>query len=234
MVVLNILRLAKKVAFYIALFFFIVPVSYSQTEKIKYSDFLPFNYTSNFKKSVNSNLDGSGKVDGEKISLNFRIKQDVGEVSTFKKKQWIKVTISADGLFGDAAFNLTLVHLYDLKSKLKMYEIIIDDETVKKFEWNTIPSLLTSGQAIEAGSYTETNKEGKVISNAKISYLVKKIKNGYEFCEIENIKNLETGEAEVIEDCDLFSDDKKLIGSRSKVKIGEGTDFLLLGKSVLK
>ena len=57
-----------------------------------------------------------------------------------------------------------------------MYEIIVEDETVKKFEWNSIPSLLTSGQAIEAGSYTETNKEGKVISTSKISYLVKKIK----------------------------------------------------------
>ena len=183
---------------------------------------------------MHSNLDGAGKVDGEKISLNFRIKQDVGEVSTYKKKQWIKVKISADGLFGDSAFNLTLVHLYDLKSKLKMYEIIVEDETVKKFEWKTIPSLLTSGQAIEVGSYTETNKEGKVISTSKISYLVKKIKNGYEFCEIENIKNLETGESEIIEDCDLFSDAKKLTGSRSKVKIGDGTDFFLLGKSVLK
>ena len=124
--------------------------------------------------------------------------------------------------------------MYDLKSKLKTYELLLEEETAKKYEWKNIPSLLTLGQAVEAGSYTETNNEGKVISTAKISYLITKIKNGYEFCEIENAQNLETGEAEILEDCDLFSDSKKLTGSRSKVKIGDGTDFLLLGKSVLK
>jgi hypothetical protein len=90
------------------------------------------------------------------------------------------------------------------------------------------------GQAVEVGSYKETNNKDKLISTAKISYLITKIKNGYEFCEIENIQNLETGESEVIEECDLFSVNKKLTGARSKVKIGDNTDLMIVGKSTLK
>jgi hypothetical protein len=45
---------------------------------------------------------------------------------------------------------------------------------------------------------------------------------------------LETGESEVIEECDLFSVNKKLTGARSKVKIGDSTDLMIVGKSTLK
>jgi hypothetical protein len=234
MVKLNALKASKSVAFVFLVTFFLVPIAYSQTEKIKLSDFLPLAYTSNFKKSVQTNFEGVGKVDGEKISANFLAKQDVGVFSNFKNTQWIKVNISANGIFNDASFIFTLVHFYDLKSKLKMYEISVDDETVKKFEWKTIPVFLTLGQAVEVGSYKETNNKDKLISTAKISYLITKIKNGYEFCEIENIQNLETGESEVIEECDLFSVNKKLTGARSKVKIGDNTDLMIVGKSTLK
>lgn len=234
MVKLSVLKVSKSAAFFFLATFFLVPIAYSQTEKIKYSDFLPLAYTSNFKKSVQTNFDGVGKVDGEKISTNFLTKQDAGVLSSFKNKQWTKVKISANGLYGDASFNVTLVHLYDLKSKLKTYEIFVEDETTKKYEWKIIPTLLTLGQAVEVGGYKETNNKDKLIATANISYLITKIKSGYEFCEIENIQNLETGESEVIEECDLFSNEKKLIGARSKVKIGNSAEFLVVGKSTLK
>ena len=234
MVKLTLPKLFNIFASSLALSFFLVSNSYSQTEKIRYSDFLPLNYTANFKKSVHTNLEGIGKVDGEEISISFRIQQEVGVLSKFKNKQWTKVKISADALYGDAAVNLTLVHLYDLKSKLKTYEILVEDESVTKFEWNKIPSYLTLGQAVDAGSYTETNKDGKVISNAKISFLITKIKNGYEFCQIEYINNLETSESGTSEDCDLFSISKELTGSRSKVKIGANTEFSFAGKITIK
>ena len=251
MVKLTLPKLFNIFASSLALSFFLVSNSYSQTEKIRYSDFLPLNYTANFKKSVHTNFEGTGKVDGEEISISLRLKQEVGVLSKFKNKQWTKVKTSVDGLAGDAAVNETLVALYDLKSKLQIYEIslvsghlikqdgtdeiYVEDESVKKFEWNKIPSYLTLGQAVDAGSYTETDKDGKVISNAKISFLITKIKNGYEFCQIEYINNLETSESGTSEGCDLFSISKELTGSREKAKIGANIELsVVAGKIIIK
>lgn len=235
MVKLTLPKLFNIFASSLALSFFLVSNSYSQTEKIRYSDFLPLNYTANFKKSVHTNFEGTGKVDGEEISISLRLKQEVGVLSKFKNKQWTKVKTSVDGLAGDAAVNETLVALYDLKSKLQIYEIYVEDESVKKFEWNKIPSYLTLGQAVDAGSYTETDKDGKVISNAKISFLITKIKNGYEFCQIEYINNLETSESGTSEGCDLFSISKELTGSRAKAKIGANIELsVVAGKIIIK
>jgi hypothetical protein len=235
MVKLTLPKLFNIFASSLALSFFLVSNSYPQTEKIRYSDFLPLNYTANFKKSVHTNFEGTGKVDGEEISISIRLKQEVGVLSKFKNKQWTKVKTSVDGLAGDAAVNETLVALYDLKSKLQIYEIYVEDESVKKFEWNKIPSYLTLGQAVDAGSYTETDKDGKVISNAKILFLITKIKNGYEFCQIEYINNLETSESGTSEGCDLFSISKELTGSREKAKIGANIELsVVAGKIIIK
>ena len=235
MVKLTLPKLFNIFASSLALSFFLVSNSYPQTEKIRYSDFLPLNYTANFKKSVHTNFEGTGKVDGEEISISIRLKQEVGVLSKFKNKQWTKVKTSVDGLAGDAAVNETLVALYDLKSKLQIYEIYVEDESVKKFEWNKIPSYLTLGQAVDAGSYTETDKDGKVVSNAKISFLITKIKNGYEFCQIEYINNLETSESGTSESCDLFSISKELTGSRVKAKIGANIELsVVAGKIIIK
>jgi hypothetical protein len=235
MVKLTLPKLFNIFASSLALSFFLVSNSYPQTEKIRYSDFLPLNYTANFKKSVHTNFEGTGKVDGEEISISIRLKQEVGVLSKFKNKQWTKVKTSGDLLAGDAAVNETIVALYDLKSKLQIYEIYVEDESVKKFEWNKIPSYLTLGQAVDAGSYTETDKDGKVVSNAKISFLITKIKNGYEFCQIEYINKLETSESGTSESCDLFSISKELTGSRVKAKIGANIELsVVAGKIIIK
>ena len=160
--------------------------------------------------------------------------QKAGIVVKFAGKQWIKVDISGKVKLGLESVNVSLIQLYDPETKLKMYEIDVKDKMTKQFVWNSLPKLLPLGELLEVGSFTEKDNDGKLINMGKMSYKLVRIKNGFEFCQIDSGKDLETGENELVEDCDQFSLDKKLTGFRIKVKLGENTELFASGKSVLR
>ena len=93
---------------------------------------------------------------------------------------------------------------------------------------------MTLGELLEVGSFTEKGNSGKLIGIGNMSYKLVRLENGFEFCQIDSGKDLETGDNELVEDCEQFSPDKKLIGSSVKVKLGEGTEFFVSGKSFIR
>jgi hypothetical protein len=206
----------------------------AQSDLMGYAEFMPDRYTSNFKKGVQSTLFGSVLIDNEKISVKMLFNQKTGVVSKFAGKQWIKVGISGKAKFGSESVDVSLIQLYDPETKLKMYEIDVKDMKTKQFVWNSLPKLLPLGELLEVGSFAEKDNDGKLINMGKMSYKLARIENGFEFCQIDSGKDLETGESELIEDCDQFSLDKKLTGLSVKVKLGKDTEVFVSGKSVLR
>ena len=224
----------KKLLVFLSLLLLFSKFTSAQSDLMGYVEFMPDQYTSNFKKGVRSKIIGSALIDNNKISVNMLFTQKAGIVVKFADKQWIKVDISQKVKLGLESVNVSLIQLYDPETKLKMYEIDVKDKMTKQFVWNSLPKLLPLGELLEVGSFTEKDNDGKLINMGKMSYKLVRIKNGFEFCQIDSGKDLETGENELVEDCDQFSLDKKLTGFRIKVKLGENTELFASGKSVLR
>ena len=224
----------KKPLVFLSLLLLFSQFTSAQSDLMGYAEFMPDQYTSNFKKGVRWKIIGSGQIDNKKISVDMLITQKAGIVGKFAGKQWIKVGISVKTKFGSESVDVSLIQLYDLETKLKMYEIDVKNKMTKQFIWNSLPKLLSLGELLEVGSFTEKDNDGKLINMGKMSYKLVRIENGFEFCQIDSGKDLETGENEFVEDCDQFSLNKKLTGSRIKVKLGENTEFFVSGKSVLR
>jgi len=225
---------SRKHISFLYLFLLFSQFASAQSELMDYAEFMPDRYTSNFKKGVQSKFVGSGLIDNEKVSVSGSFIQKTGVVGKFAGKQWIKVGISGKAKFGSESGDVSLIQLYDPETKLKMYEIDVKDKKTTQFVWNSLQKLLPLGELLEVGSFTEKDNDSKLIKMGKISYKLVRIEKGFEFCEIDSGKDLETGESELIEICDQFSLDKKLTGFRVKLKIGEDNEFLISGKSVLR
>ena len=224
----------KKLLSFLSLFLLSSQFAYAQPELMGYAEFMPAHYTSNFKKGVQSTLTFGVLIDNEKINVKLFFNQKAGVIGKYAGSQWIKVGTSLKGKIGSESVDILLIQLYDPETKLKIYEIDVKDKKTKQFVWNSLPKLLPSGELLEVGSFTEKDNDGKIINMGTMSFRLVRITNGFEFCNIDSGKDLETGMNELVEDCDQFSLDKKHTGFRGKVKLGEDTEILVSGKSVLR
>lgn len=224
----------KKLLSFLSLLLLSTQFAHAQPELMGYAEFMPAQYTSNFKKGVQSALVGSALMDNEKINVKLFFNQKAGVIGKYAGSQWIKVGASMKGKLGSEPVDISLIQLYDPETKLKMYEIGVQDKRIKQFVWNSLPKLLPLGELLEVGSFTEKDNDDKLVNMGTMSYILTRIANGFEFCQINSGKDLETGMNELAEDCDQFSLDKKHTGFRAKVKFGEDIEILVSGKSVLR
>jgi hypothetical protein len=226
--------MSKNLIGFVALLLFFSKFAYAQPDLMGYAEFLPDRYTSNFKKGVQSKLIGTATIEKQKMAVEMLLSQEAGNVSKYDGKKWMQIKSSGSAKLGSESVNVSLVQYYDLKTKLKIYEIDVDEEKTTQYEWRSIPKNLRFGDLVEVGSYKEKDKSGKLVGIGIVSYRLTQITNGYEFCQIESGKDLESDEHEIVEDCDQFTQDKKLTGQRVKVKIGKDTEIEVSGKSILR
>ena len=226
--------MSKNLIGFLALLMFFPKFAYAQPDLIGYAEFLPDRYTANFKKGVQSKLTGTAIIEKQKMVVEMSLSQEAGSVSKYDGKQWIQVKSSGSAKLGSESVNVSLIQYYDLKTKLKIYEINVDEEKTTKYEWRSIPKYLRFGDLVEVGSYKEKDKSGKLVGIGIMSYRLVQQTNGYEFCQIESGKDLESDEHEIVEDCDQFTQDKKLTGQRVKVKISKDSEIEASGKSILR
>jgi hypothetical protein len=226
--------MSKNLIGFVALLLFFSKFAYAQTDRMSFAEFLPDRYTANFKKGVESKLIGTAVIEKKKMAAEMLLSQDAGSVSKYDGKQWMQIKSSGSAKLGSESVNVSLVQYYDLNTKLKIYEVNVDEEKTTQYEWRSIPKYLRFGDLVEVGSYKEKDKSGKLVGIGIMSYRLVQITNGYEFCQIESGKDLESDEHEVVEDCDQFTQDKKLSGQRLKVKIGKDSEIEASGKSILR
>ena len=113
----------KKLLSFLSLLLLSTQFAHAQPELMGYAEFMPAQYTSNFKKGVQSALVGSALMDNEKINVKLFFNQKAGVIGKYAGSQWIKVGASMKGKLGSEPVDISLIQLYDPETKLKMYEI---------------------------------------------------------------------------------------------------------------
>lgn len=196
-------------------------------------DVTPFyakNYSNNFTNKYNISFD----IEWTEKTVTSKGKM-FGKVSNGKevmkfKQSWIGVLMTGDVIFGDEKSSSTMLDLYDTKTKLLAYSIDLEDEETTKYEWKKLPKLMKSGHSLKTGKTKKTTQDGKLISTSEISYKLKAVNQGYEFCTIEQEIVLESKEKNITTECDVFDSKKNIVGHNIDIMVGNQYVLRAIGR----
>ncbi len=184
------------------------------TNQIDVTPFYFSNYSENFSKKFKFLLDAEIYENGnmERAKILFVIEN--GHAVKQFDKNWIGVTNLIQIAVKDQNVSLKIIDLYDEKTKRIAFTVDMDDGEITKYEWIKQPKSMKPDESIVVGKSIKRSSEQKVISTSEISYKLVKRAQGYEFCSIDKEIEFESKNQNITYDCDLFDQQKRIIGNR--------------------
>jgi hypothetical protein len=160
-------------------------------------------------------------ADGTKSEDKLIVSQSPGKSIKKYGKEWISVDFTGAMKFLGEETTVRGMELYHPTSGLLQYIVDFDDDSVENYRWDNIPKLMKSGEIKQVGTVNEKTKKGKLISSGTLALKAEKIKDGYRFCTIQTTIEIATKEKTVVNDCDLFDDQKIITGTYVEIRFGK-------------
>jgi hypothetical protein len=199
---------------------FFLSGSLHASEMIEIAPFRVAGYTNGFTKGFDVSVEMRMMEAGQVTRFMMTIRQLPGKPTKRLGNDWLGVPLSGSVVLEREKIDVSSLDLYDSYTLQLQHSIDLSDDSMSSYQWANVPTSMRLGQRLKVGTVTEKDSSGKTLSSGDIDFVLSKFGDGFEFCTIETVKNIESKELEMTKDYDRFDSSKRIVGTSIEVKLG--------------
>jgi hypothetical protein len=190
------------------------------SEMIEIAPFRVSGYTKGFTKGFDVSVEMKMMEAGQIAKATMTIQQLPGKPTKKLGGDWIGVPLAGSMMIEKEKLDVRFLDLYEPTTLQLKHSIDLSDESMSSYEWTSVPRSMRLGQKLKVGTVTEKDSSGKTLSSGDVEFILSKFNDGFEFCTLETVKNIESKEQEITKDCDRFDSNKRIVSTSIEVKLG--------------